>query len=618
MAMKPGPPVPDDGDEDDEVTARSRKTQQADGSAPGGVHHVDRPLGVDLEKSAGRYELHRMLGQGGMGEIRLCEDKRIGREVALKVMRADTAARRDALPRFLREARVQGQLEHPAVVPVYDLGLDESGQPFFTMKRIRGLSLHEIILRLKDKDPDAEERFTRRRLLSAFNTVCLALDYAHSRGVLHRDLKPANVMLGDFGEVHLIDWGLARVSGVAELSTIDTGSSEPLTHTRLGELMGSPGYLSPEQARGEHTTMTGAADIYSLGAILFELLTFEPMTPGELIDRIHATLRGETERRPSIRAPDAGVPPELEKIILKATEHAPDKRYKRPRELALAVERYLDGDRDELRRAELAEGHLERANGLIASGDADKHAQAVGEVMRAMALQPGKPQAPRLLAKLLLEVPAALPPAAAEAYRRSEAEGNASTAGVVGLRYLVWLAYVPVMAYVARDVWALGVMSLLVFATSVSALYFSDRRSKSRSAGAWLFALSTLAMMSTSLLWGPFVNLPAITATNSMLFATHASYKRRWLVVTSSLTILIPWLLEKAHVLAPSYRYNGETIEILPRAVSFPPGFIEPVLLFSALLLAALPAILFGALRDEIRRKSQQLFIHSWLLRHVK
>jgi tRNA A-37 threonylcarbamoyl transferase component Bud32 len=617
MSTKLGPPVLDD---EDEVTARSAKTQlEPEGSGPGAVHHVDRPLTTDLEKSTGRYELHRMLGQGGMGEVRLCEDKRIGREVAFKAMRADTALRRDAIPRFLREARVQGQLEHPAVVPVYDLGLDDAGQPFFTMKRIRGLSLHEVVQRLKDKDRDAEERFTRRRLLAAFNTVCLALDYAHSRGVLHRDLKPANVMLGDFGEVHLIDWGLARVSGVAELPIIDMGGAEPLTNTRQGELMGSPGYLSPEQARGEHTTMTGAADIYSLGAILFEILTFEPMTPGELIDRIHATLRGTVERRPSVRFPDADVPPELEQIILKATEHAPDKRYKRPRELARAVERYLDGDRDEARRAELASGHLTQARALMATGDAVKHAQAVGEVMRALALQPGKSEAPQLLAKLLTDVPSQLPPDAAAEFKRSEAAGQASTSGVLGLRYLIWLAYIPAMLYVVRDKWMLGVMSVLVGVTALSAFFFRSRRARGLSTGGWLFGMSTIAMMATSMLWGPFVILPTIAATNTMLFAIYATYKRRWLILASSLTIFVPWLLEKAQLLPPSYRFNGETIEILPRAINFPSGpYIEGVLLVSCLLLAALPGLLFGKLRDDVRRKGERLFIHSWLLRHVK
>ncbi len=617
MFSKPGPPVYGD---DEEITERATRTQrEAEGSTPGVVHHVDGPLTTDLEQTAGRYALHRKLGEGGMGEVRLCEDKRIGREVALKVMKADTAARRDALPRFLREARVQGQLEHPAVVPVYDMGLDDQGQPYFTMKRIRGLSLHEIIQRLKDKDALTRERFTRRRLLTAFNTVCLALDYAHSRGVLHRDLKPANVMLGDFGEVHLIDWGLARVSGVAELTVIETGSTEPLTNTRQGELMGSPGYLSPEQARGEHTTMTNAADIYSLGAILFELLTYEPMTPGELVDRIHATLRGEVERRPSVRVPSADVPVELEQIILKATEHLPARRYARARDLALAVERYLDGDRDEVLRAELAGVHLAKARTLMASRDAEKHAQAVGEVMRALALQPGKSEAPKLLAQLLSDVPSQLPPAAAEEFRLSEAAGQASTAGVVGLRYLVWLCYIPVVyAMGVRDPLMLGVMSGLVAVTAACAFAFQGRRTKGQSTGVVLFAMATVAMMATSLLWSPFINLPTLAATNTMLFAIYSTLKRRWLVLVSALTVLVPWLVEKAGWVSPSVRYTGETIEVLPRAINFPVHLTEIVLLISAMLLAALPAVLFGKLRDDVRRKGQRLFVHSWLMRHVK
>ncbi len=618
MPTKPGPPVPSLDGEQEEVTARSQKTiREADGSfGAGRVAGVDGPLAADLEHTKGRYSVQRKLGEGGMGEIRLCEDKRIGREVAFKTMRPDTAARRDALPRFLREARVQGQLEHPAIVPVYDLGLDDTGQPFFTMKRIRGLSLHEVVQRLKLKDPQTEERFTRRRLLTAFNTLCLALDYAHARGVLHRDLKPANVMLGDFGEVHLIDWGLARVSGVAELPTIDTGSSEPLTNTRQGELMGSPGYLSPEQARGEHTTMTNAADIYSLGAILFELLTFEPMTPGELVDRIHATLRNEVERRPSVRFPDADVPPELERIILIATQHLPEKRYHRARHLARAVEKYLDGDRDEALRAELAAGHLTRARSLMQGHDS---VHAVGEVMKAIALQPRNAEAPRLLAEVLSNVPDALPAAAAAEFRLTESAGQASTARVIGVRNLVWLAYIPVTLMMGvRDVIALAVMSVLVAATAASAFFFEDRRASGRSSGLVLFGLATVAMMATSMLWGTFINLPAVAATNAMLFAIYTRVKRRWLVGVAALTVLVPWLVEKAGLVSASARFDGQTIQVLPRAIFFPAQTTEIVLLFSAMLLAALPAVLFGKLRDEVRRNNQKLFMHSWLLRHVK
>jgi serine/threonine-protein kinase len=151
-----------------------------------------------------RYEHRALLGEGGMGAVDLFQDRAIGREVAIKRIRPE-ASSPGALARFVREARVQGQLEHPAIVPVHDLAENSEGTAFFTMKRVRGASLDDILDALATDAPDARARYGRRKLLTAFATVCLAVDFAHSRGVLHRDLKPANVMLGDFGEVYVLD-----------------------------------------------------------------------------------------------------------------------------------------------------------------------------------------------------------------------------------------------------------------------------------------------------------------------------------------------------------------------------------------------------------------------------
>src|SRR5689334_12964764 len=159
-----------------------------------------------------RYAARDALGAGGMGEVRSYADKRIGREIALKRLLPERADDVKSRKRFLREARIQGTLEHPSVVPVYDLGEEPDGSLYFTMKRIRGETLFDLIRRLAKDDPDALARWWRRRRLEVFGRICLAVHYAHTRGVIHRDLKPGNIMLGEYGEVYVLDWGLAKIA----------------------------------------------------------------------------------------------------------------------------------------------------------------------------------------------------------------------------------------------------------------------------------------------------------------------------------------------------------------------------------------------------------------------
>ena len=271
-----------------------------------------------------RYELLGVLGEGAMGEVRLCRDHVLGREVAMKVVksvRVDSPQRW----RFIREARVQGQLEHPAIVPVHDLGVSPEGHPFFTMKRVRGESLFEIFERLRAGDAHTRSARSTKRLLRVFATICLAMDFAHSRGVVHRDLKPENVMLGDYGEVYLLDWGIAKILGEAtrgnDARLLDASRA---TSTERGSVFGTPGYMSPEQLRGEVDGVGPASDVYALGAVLFEILTGGLLHPQERMqDKLIAILQMDGAK-PSEHG--ARVNPALDAVCREALRLDPSRR----------------------------------------------------------------------------------------------------------------------------------------------------------------------------------------------------------------------------------------------------------------------------------------------------
>jgi len=289
-----------------------------------------------------RYEMLGLIGSGAMGEVRLCRDRTVGREVAMKVIR-NSAHATPRQWRFVREARIQGQLEHPAVVPVYDFGVDPEGNLYFTMKRVRGVSLAEVFDALAANDLTTERRFSRRRLLTAFSQVSLAVDYIHTRGVVHRDLKPSNVMLGDFGEIYVLDWGLVKLiesdDGLRGQDFIDASGAAT---TGSGSVLGTPGYMSPEALRGEVDRVDRRSDIYSLGSILFELLAREPLHPrGATKQKLLSVLQTDGAR-PSERRRNLHLSPLLDEVVYKATRLNPEDRHPTAGALSEAIETYLD------------------------------------------------------------------------------------------------------------------------------------------------------------------------------------------------------------------------------------------------------------------------------------
>jgi tetratricopeptide (TPR) repeat protein/tRNA A-37 threonylcarbamoyl transferase component Bud32 len=305
---------------------------------------------VGMPTSSGqRFRVLRPHARGGLGEVFVARDEELDREVALKEIQPEHADRAEHRSRFLLEAKVTGGLEHPGIVPVYGLGAYPDGRPFYAMRLIRGDSLKEAVERFHKADVpgrDVGERtLSLRGLLGRFVGVCNAIAYAHSRGVLHRDLKPANVMLGPYGETLVVDWGLAKAVGRAEgistaaEETLRPSSADGVTPTVLGQVVGTPAYMSPEQAAGRLDKMGPESDIYSLGATLYCLLTgrapIEGSTAGEVLRQVQkGSFAPPRQVKPS-------VPAALEAICLKAMALQPEDRYSTARALADDIEHYL-------------------------------------------------------------------------------------------------------------------------------------------------------------------------------------------------------------------------------------------------------------------------------------
>jgi serine/threonine-protein kinase len=302
-------------------------------------------LGAQFRPSAQstRYTLTRVHGEGALGKVWLARDSDLNREVALKEIRSDHAANPHTIRRFVREAQVTGQLQHPNIVPVYELARRrQDDQPFYTMKLVQGRTLLGLIAAYHRPQVQAPpDQLDLQKLLSAFVAVCQAIGYAHSRGVVHRDLKPENIVVGDFEEVIVLDWGIAKLvnqpDDAGDLPPVKVSGEGSATATR--GVLGTPAYMAPEQADARQDLIDARTDIYGLGAILFDILTGQPPHDGtsltDLIMRIrmHAT--------PRARRVNPSVPPALDAICAKAMAKERAERYAKATDLAEDVRRWM-------------------------------------------------------------------------------------------------------------------------------------------------------------------------------------------------------------------------------------------------------------------------------------
>jgi formylglycine-generating enzyme required for sulfatase activity len=296
-----------------------------------------------------RYRVVRSHALGGLGEVFVAIDEELGREVALKEIQDRHADNAESRARFLLEAEVTGGLEHPGIVPVYGLGSYADGRPYYAMRLIRGSSLQDAIHRFHEADRPSRNPHERglelRQLLGRFVGVCNAIAYAHSRGVLHRDIKPGNVMLGQFGETLVVDWGLAKqlTGGGCEppVDCLQQGARTPRPpeQTQAGAVLGTPAFMSPEQAAGRLDELGPASDVYSLGATLYCLLTnHAPFEGDDVAGILERVLRGDF--RPA-RQVEPNVPAALEAVCGKAMALRPQDRYASAQDLAAEVEKWL-------------------------------------------------------------------------------------------------------------------------------------------------------------------------------------------------------------------------------------------------------------------------------------
>ncbi len=544
---------------------------------------------------AERYSPIRVLGQGGMGEVMLVTDRVIGRDVALKRTRH---AVDDGREQFAREALLQGRLEHPSIVPVYDVARAADGALFFTMRRVRGRSLAEVL-------GTATIEYSRVRLLQVFNQICLAAHFAHEHGIVHCDIKPANIMLGDYGEVYLLDWGIAR-------TPLDTSDA----------VSGTVAYMSPEQARGERR-LDRRSDVYALGAILFEILTRSPLHEPAPVADVLSRIEQGIDARASVRAPSADVPPELEQICVKATAKEVQDRHATARELADAVERYLEGDRDLALRRRMSREQAARASELAArSGEtAALRSEALATVGRALALDPNNGDALATLVQLLTTPPREIPAEALAETRATERRLDRvrSRSGLLAL--LLWLGGTIAGGAIAgiHDARAYTITLAAISLAVLAASHRVRRPPVDGNAPTYVMIATAIAIAGMGLGFSPWLLTPPLALTFMIATTLSVDEPRRYLpAIVTGLALLVPVAVEWLGLVEPSLVNDGPLLCIVPRMSELPDTTIARMIPLAVSLGCVAMGGLFGVrLRGTLLAVQRHNAIQAWQLRQL-
>jgi eukaryotic-like serine/threonine-protein kinase len=409
--------LPEDGADDDYADVRSGRRPTMRSAAPPAseptaptapVPFARRPLTLlDSE----RYTEQVVIGYGGSSVVVRAFDNDFLRCVAVKILKPEIGNEGSRVDRFAEEARITGQLEHPNIVPVYELGRDRAGRRFLSMKLVQGQNLQETLLRLVDSRLEPAHL---AELVQVFQKVCDAVAFAHSRGVIHRDLKPTNVMISDFGQVYVLDWGIARVlpdDACHEGPRVRVRPG-PAHHSELdpaGTPVGTPGYMPPEQLKGRHHQQDTQTDIFALGATLYEILTGQaPLTPA-IVRALWSEKSPPPIPAPEKLVPAGRVPPELSRIAMRALSFDPVNRYLSVADLKRDIESFQRGTWDAPRAnvpagaAIVTEGEIGDAAYVILEGycvahrrdgesDVQLRVMGPGDVFGETAVFSGKPR----------------------------------------------------------------------------------------------------------------------------------------------------------------------------------------------------------------------------------
>nr|HEX4315238.1 serine/threonine-protein kinase [Kofleriaceae bacterium] len=587
--------------------AAGAKAQSTGGDT---LPHVLGALSAEPDTLA-RYRLGGLLGRGGMGEVVSARDEQIGRAVAIKRLRKQDPSP-GLVERFVREACIQGRLEHPAIVPVHELSHDDRGQPFFVMKQLAGTTLGDVLSRLAHGDRGTADDYPRQRLLRAFADVCLAIEFAHTRQVVHRDLKPANIQLGDFGEVYVLDWGIARVAhddGDAAFADVEASGDG----TNAGQVLGTPGYMSPEQLRGADD-LDGRSDVYSLGSILFEMLALQPLHARPTA--VPSTLAG-ADARASVRAPERDVPPELDAICVRATALERGDRFATARELGAAVQRFLDGDRDLALRKQLAQTELAAARAAVARGNrAADRSEAMRAAGRALALDPTSGAA-ELVARLMIEPPDEVPPDVEVKLADADADAlfahRRLTVAVMG----AYLSFWPILWWAGlRPSWFIVGGGAVCVATAASVWFVPRERVQYV---AWLSLAGNLAMLFLfGRLVGPFTAAPGLAAIFAMTIGSHPRIARGPVLAAAiCAAVLLPWLLGELGVEPETTSIYGASLVFHTSAVELDRLGANIGLALYVVLLVGMSVFLTRLATGHRRAAQRAMQIQAWQLQQL-